>query len=152
MRSTKKQRWAKSSKNLFPIQKHTYEVWTYIWKEGALKPGNKWNVCSGIPFSNIAGTSTRKWVVTGGGLPVWVTLQLLQSLQQRWAMRTTKEQRWAAQPIKSRWAMRSNEKQRWAMYSTKKQTYTKDINQRILNERQKKVIENARPVLVLYAS
>ena len=34
--------------------------------------------------------------------------------------------------------MRSNEKQRWAMHSTKKQRYAEDINQRILNERQKK--------------
>ena len=40
--------------------------------------------------------------------------------------------------------MRSNEKQRWALRSTKKQRYAEDINQSILNERQKKVIGNAR--------
>ena len=34
--------------------------------------------------------------------------------------------------------MCSNEKQRWALQSTKKQRYAEDINQRILNERQKK--------------
>ena len=29
----------------------------------------------------ISGTSTRKWVITGCGLPTWVKLQLLHSLE-----------------------------------------------------------------------
>ena len=45
---------------------------------------------SGIPYSNITGTSTQMWVVTGCGLPAWVTPQVLQSSQQRWAMHSTK--------------------------------------------------------------